>query len=122
MSFLKPQISLDQLVMAGTHNSGTSSMTKTLGIGLHPEKFAKCQNFNILAQLISGVRYFDLRVGLNKKNELVIVHGIVLGQSIEEILRDQIALFIRNFPSEFLFLHFERLKLSQVVLYSLYCF
>ena len=49
-------------------------------------RWSKTQELNITQQLLHGVRYFDLRVAVDKNNRARIVHGL-LGGELDDILQ-----------------------------------
>ena len=115
---------LKDLVIPGSHDSGTFFLDQTAEIGPdEPDmihnlasvfgKLAKntvynwsvTQNLNIYKQLTSGIRYLDLRIALHpQKNELRIIHGLY-GCAVEEVLQD-VRLFVNEHPKEVVLLDF----------------
>lgn len=67
MGFLPDDMVLSDVTIPGTHDSGTAKMH------LMMNATAQCQQLSILDQLYSGVRYFDIRLGIG----LALVHGIL---------------------------------------------
>lgn len=51
---------------------------------------AKCQSYNISDQYKLGVKCFDLRIRFEKNNELIIAHGIIEYDILEEELFDDL--------------------------------
>lgn len=117
---------LKDLVIPGSHDSGTFFLDQTAEIGPdEPDmihnlasvfgKLAKnvvynwavTQKLNIYEQLMAGIRYLDLRVALRSpNNELRIVHGLY-GCDVEEVLQD-VKLFVNEHPKEIVILDFCR--------------
>jgi len=115
---------LKDLVIPGSHDSGTFFLDQQLEIGPDEPasiqnlvsifgKFAKSvlynwsvtQSLNIYQQLKAGIRYLDLRVAYRETDsELRIVHGLY-GCPISEILED-IQKFTEEHPKEVVILDF----------------
>ncbi|EDO43434.1 predicted protein [Nematostella vectensis] len=115
---------LNDLVIPGSHDSGTFYLNQDLEVGPdEPQmihnlvtvfgKFAKSvvhgwsvtQSLNIYEQLYAGVRYIDLRVALRaEENDVRIVHGLY-GCLVNEILRD-VKRFNAERPKEVVILDF----------------
>ena len=86
---------VSDIIIPGSHDAGTKGMV-WLG---------ETQCYTVEEQLLSGVRYFDLRV--NKKDgEYVIFHSVINGAEFIPILED-IKQFIIEHPSEVLLLDFQ---------------
>ena len=77
MSYLSNDAKLTQIVMPGAHNAGSYGMHRT----------ACCQDGNLYAQMVSGVRHFCLRLDTTRKG-IVLSHGISKGDLFENALRD----------------------------------
>lgn len=80
---LLPQIrnlTLKQMVFAGSHNSGLYHMNIPF-----IDPLSATQEIGIYEQLLRGVRYFDLRVGTDRH---IIRHGCLEGPLMSEIFRD----------------------------------
>lgn len=92
------KLSLKQLIVPGTHNSGTYQLNlkskstdpnfpKILNKTVN--KWAKTQNLTIYEQLCSGARYLDFRI--KKENDkLLLIHGLTgirLETVFEEVMR-----------------------------------
>ena len=79
---------LNQLIMLGSHDSGTysfpcwpqlSSDAPSPWLALAPwaaVPVSECQNLNIIGQLNAGVRFFDLRIAKDKNSIETLCHGI----------------------------------------------
>ncbi|MDC0253708.1 hypothetical protein OAK75_02340 [Bacteriovoracales bacterium] len=92
-----PEVRLRDIIIPGTHNSGTHNITKKSKIGPREKKYyklakkrvanwAKTQNHDISTQLKGGIRLIDLRVQRDKET-FVIVHGLI-SVTLESILED----------------------------------
>ncbi|KAG4084148.1 PLC-like phosphodiesterase [Neocallimastix lanati (nom. inval.)] len=95
MSCIEGNLKLNQINIPGTHDSGTYDIGKTTnhkalefylsplfwGINKIQSIFAQTQNLNIEDQLLNGIRYLDVRLGLDEKNnltkELYLIHEII---------------------------------------------
>ncbi len=97
MSYIDQTVTLNKVIMPGSHDSGCNGMMAQ----------AMTQGHDIADQLKGGVRYFDTRVTY-KGNDLVIYHGPVKGQSFLKVL-DEHRAFIDAHPSEFVILDFQHL-------------
>ena len=82
-----PQTRLRDIIIPGTHNSGTYKITKKSKLAPLERKifklakktvarWGKTQKHNIFTQLTHGIRHIDLRVQRDKKT-FVIVHGLI---------------------------------------------
>ncbi|MBE3668509.1 phosphatidylinositol diacylglycerol-lyase [Vibrio navarrensis] len=93
MSALDHQLTLDQISLPGTHDSGTQKA---------PAGPARTQNFGIYTQLNNGIRFLDIRVKANdsKLDPLSIFHGIVnCDISFADVL-DDCQQFLSENPTE----------------------
>lgn len=127
MKQLSPYIdnlSINNIILPGTHDSGTSSITDKSPFAqdatdimkkinwMGPKTLAglsKTQDKNIKEQLELGVRYFDLRVAPNPNdnNELYFVHA-KYGDSASIAIKD-IKNFIESHDREIVILDFQHL-------------
>ncbi len=93
MTSLNGNLSLSQISIPGTHDSGALN-----------EPFpgtAKCQNNSIAQQLSDGVRYLDIRLHYNSPTSLNIQHGIVdEGQTFDTVLSGAVLPFLTSNPGE----------------------
>ena len=115
---------LKDLVIAGSHNSGTffldlnmeispdapselgsiSSVEGDLKSVIH--NWSVTQSMTIYLQLLLGIRYLDLRVAYRAEDKKIrIVHGL-FGWTIEEVL-DEVNRFLAKYPKEIVILHFQ---------------
>ena len=87
---------LRDVVLPGTHNSASSTISKwSLFSGV-----AICQNLSIYQQLNAGARYLDVRV-CSHKNDIMTCHGIVKGGKLADVL-DEVEVFLCDNPKEFI--------------------
>ena len=116
MSFLRDDSKLLDIIIPGSHNSTSYSMReKYYGIFPNlPDMYAKCQELNLISQLLCGVRYLDLRVTI-KEGELIFCHGKVSGRGVEPILLEQLLLFNEVFPEEVVILDFQKFMVPAAV-------
>ena len=115
---------LKDLVIAGSHNSGTffldlnmeispdapselgsiSSVEGDLKSVIH--NWSVTQSMTIYLQLLLGIRYLDLRVAYRAEDKKIrVVHGL-FGWTIEEVL-DEVNRFLAKYPKEIVILHFQ---------------
>jgi len=102
MSFIRDDVRLIDLVIPGSHDSATYSMRGAT------RPFVQTQSYNLLGQLVYGIRYLDLRVKWSRGRP-VIVHNFITGHATETLLRTQVAPFVRRFASEVVILDFQEL-------------
>ena len=113
---------LKDLVIPGSHDSGTFSLDKNMEIGPDEpnliRKFGKLvkpvvynwsvtQSMTIYEQLRSGIRYLDLRVAYrtaDKNSEIRVLHGL-FGWTIDQVL-DEVNRFVANYQKEIVILDF----------------
>jgi len=81
MESIPDDIKINQINIPGTHDSGTYdvglSWQKFRGVFIAPslaKAFGKTQDLNILEQLESGIRYLDIRLDIENKKYLSVVH------------------------------------------------
>ncbi len=94
-SYIKDEALLNEIVTAGSHDSGSINMMP----------LAETQAHSITDQLKGGVRYFDMRVTKSGK-KLKIYHGPIIGMDFETVL-NEIKAFIDENPTEFIILDFQ---------------
>ena len=103
-----PEVRLRDIIIPGTHDSGTHNITKKSKIGPKEKKYyklakkrvagwAKTQNHDISTQLNEGIRLIDLRVQRDKE-VFVIVKGLI-SVTLESILEDLAELALKR-PKE----------------------
>lgn len=92
---------LKTLIMPGSHNAGSYSIPESSCCS----KIGRTQNLTIREQLMSGVRFLDLRIagGKGGGNSVYIYHGRLRGDPFEDILAE-IRGFCLDYPKEFLVL------------------
>ena len=92
-----PEVRLRDIIIPGTHDSGTYNITKKSKIGPKEKKYfklakkivanwGKTQGHNIGTQLKEGIRLIDLRVQRDGET-FVIVHGLI-SVTLKSILKD----------------------------------
>lgn len=110
-----PRTRLVDLVLPGTHDSGSHAITRTsasapgkpefyASFGALTAAWARTQERSVAEQLAEGIRYLDLRVARHE-GKLVLVHGLVsreLAGALEEV-----RLFARDHPREPVLLDFQ---------------
>lgn len=95
MSKLDSNKKLRDVVIPGTHNSASSTISKwSLFSGV-----AACQNLTVRQQLNAGARYLDVRV-CGHKNDIFTCHGIVKGGKLAGIV-EEIVTYLCDNPKEF---------------------
>ena len=95
MSKLDANKKLRDVVIPGTHNSASSTISKwALFSGV-----AACQNLTVHQQLNEGARYLDVRI-CGHKDDIVISHGIVKGGKLSDVV-DEVEAFLCDNPKEF---------------------
>ncbi|MEM7559182.1 MAG: phosphatidylinositol-specific phospholipase C, partial [Planctomycetota bacterium] len=92
MSKLPDSLTLAQLSIPGTHDSGARFDGLSFG-------FAKCQSWSISDQLAAGVRFLDIRCR-HLKNEFHIYHGVVDQKLTFESVVQDCQEFLEKHPSE----------------------
>lgn len=100
-------LTIPELSIPGTHDSGTYDMPITVAKSL-----SKTQSLSLYEQLIAGARALDLRVGYQSDKtgdeRYVLVHGTWKSNtSLTEALQ-QVKLFIDKHPKEIVILDFHR--------------
>lgn len=103
MKNLKDEALITELVIPGSHDSSTYSMSPDTGNNLIA-KAAQTQDLNIYGQLKLGARSLDIR-GTDVFGKVVTNHGVVNGCEVSEVLRDIIKFSEEN-PSEVVILLF----------------
>lgn len=70
---LKPSLKLRDLIIVGTHDSGSFSIPGSTLLS----SMSITQGLTISGQLLAGVRFFDMRIGCRGKDpsKLVVMHG-----------------------------------------------
>lgn len=133
MSKLKKGTNLRDVLLPGSHDSGTYDITSSSNLCLDANnqtlvfasnvgiasQWAKAQSNSILDQLKQGIRYFDFRISKGYYNGLVIKDLSINNVSGDPVLChsvgttppskifDDIATFIKTYPKEILILNFQ---------------
>ena len=108
-------IAPDLIHLRGFLNSCTMTALKCLLIGFVIDwiirkivfRFSQTQTLDITNQLNLGVRFFDLRIGVDSEKNFRVCHGLY-GPTIQEILRP-IESFLDAHPQEVVLLDFQHL-------------
>jgi len=95
-----PKATLKRMVIPGSHDSGSYSISNRIPFSA----IAKTQNLTIRQQLLSGVRFLDLRIASGKMGGVNIYHGRLMGCKFEETLA-QIQLFCMEHRKEFIIVY-----------------
>lgn len=90
---------INRIIVPGSHDAGTVGVVWA----------AETQSYTIKEQLLSGIRYFDLRVHKRGDNDYVMFHSIADGMSFLTVL-EWIRDFIKENPTELLYLDFQHFK------------
>ncbi|XP_059468555.1 uncharacterized protein LOC132192559 [Neocloeon triangulifer] len=112
MGDMKSQIAgakVSQLMIPGTHNSGSFYGKDIQSRGDVLYRFTRTQDEDVWEQLVWGARYLDLRVGYykNKKESFWINHARERITELRPVLQD-VARFLRASPHEFVIVDFHR--------------
>jgi hypothetical protein len=96
-----PTLKLRDLVIPGTHDSGSYSIPATTLFSA----VGRTQNESVLEQLQRGARYLDVRVGgatnsSSHREDSLIWHGCLAGGTFQLVV-DQIATFLHHHDGEF---------------------
>lgn len=93
----RPSLKLRELVIPGTHDSGSYSIPATTLFSA----VGRTQNIAVLEQLKRGARYVDIRVGGGGNDATSLIwHGCLAGSPFSKIV-DQIATFLHQHEGEF---------------------
>ena len=114
----KPEQPLRQIIIPGTHDTGTDQMTSGSGkastlegiMKIAPKgavvAWSKTQDRSMGQQLQDGIRYFDMRVE-NTPAGWMTYHGL-LSNRLTDML-EELAVFLDNHPREIVLLDFQSL-------------
>ncbi|HET9240449.1 MAG TPA: phosphatidylinositol-specific phospholipase C domain-containing protein [Oligoflexus sp.] len=114
----KPEQALRQIIIPGTHDTGTDQMTSGSGAASALEgimkiapkgavvAWSKTQDRSMGQQLEDGIRYFDMRVE-NTPSGWMTYHGL-LSNRLTDMLAE-LAAFFENHPHEIVLLDFQSL-------------
>lgn len=101
MKYLKSDANIRDIVIPGTHNSGTYKMIPA----------GKCQRGTLYDQYKYGIRFFDLRFHKGLKGKLVFEHSVLSGRPFEEGLADMKKMLENNSSEIFIFkLHYPKIE------------
>ncbi|OUM60992.1 hypothetical protein PIROE2DRAFT_62794 [Piromyces sp. E2] len=99
MKYINGNLKLNQINIPGTHDSGTFGLT-----GQILEPMARTQSLSIKKQLETGVRYFDIRLGVKDGDDkIVVVH-----ENFHCRFNDVISIcekFLKNHKTETIIIH-----------------
>jgi hypothetical protein len=115
-SLIKPETPFNKIVTPGTHDSLTFDWGNSYSlIQQYTSYWAQTQYLNIMQQLLSGVRYFDTRVGICKKrfcdkDKIVAFHGDFSSNITYESIVSDLVNFMNNNPSEIIVWRFNILN------------
>jgi len=116
MGLLDPYLKLNQVILPGTHDSGSFDIEHGIKIPFIGEYTAKTQMLDILEQLNLGIRYLDIRLKVID-NMLKIYHGIlpckkINGNIVSDLLLSDVIndciIFLINHPSETIIIHLKK--------------
>ena len=96
MSMIEDDTLVTELVIPGTHDSGTLGMVS----------ICETQNKDFAAQLAAGARYFDVRLRLKGNGDIVFYHTFSSKNTYDDFLTD-IKEFLDENESEFLILDYQ---------------
>ncbi|MBQ6143965.1 MAG: hypothetical protein IJI84_05780 [Clostridia bacterium] len=102
MKYLKDDAKLKDILIPGSHDSGTYSMAPTTGLNLIG-KAVQIQEMDIYNQAKVGARCFNIRARA-LSDSVVISHDIVNGCKVSDVLKSFLN-FIKDNPSEVIILH-----------------
>ncbi|KAK9874559.1 hypothetical protein WA026_005394 [Henosepilachna vigintioctopunctata] len=94
------KLRLGSMMIPGTHNSGSWR-----GQPFLLKNYILCQDRNWWQQLVFGIRYFDVRVGVYDNDEVYLTHGVARCTPLDDEL-DHVANFLRKSPKEVVVLDF----------------
>lgn len=93
MKYIKDDVKLTEVVMPGTHNSGSYGMIP----------FACCQNGSFYDQFAHGVRHFCIRYCGDKNKGIVLSHGLAKGKPLSHGLESMRRMIEENDSEFFVF-------------------
>ena len=96
MKNINDELNIKDIAIPGTHNSATVSIEYVKFINFFINWNIKTQSWNILEQLLSGIRYFDMRPGKNG----IIYHGKFKTNVTFEYIINVFSNFLNENPSE----------------------
>jgi hypothetical protein len=111
MRRVKGSLTLDELVMPGSHDAGMSELHHCNPAGFS-DPYTQTQSGNIGRQLMDGSRYFDIRVDYDYE-ELVTYHRTgphgCNGQDLKSVL-DEVVKFLGEYHTETAILKFSHIR------------
>lgn len=108
MKYLNNDTQIFDVTLPGTHDTGAGPQDYQNWFN-----FVQCQAWTISEQLQAGIRYFDIRVA-PYYDKLKIYHGIIdLNLDFKDVMNDFVS-FLKQFPSEFLFISLKKESGSDV--------
>lgn len=111
MKYLKDDAKLKDILIPGSHDSGTYSMAPSTGLNLIG-KAAQTQEMNIYNQAKVGARYFNIRARALSES-VVVSHGVVNGCKVSKVLKSFLN-FIKDNPSEVIVLRISHSSSSAI--------
>ncbi|MBQ7101577.1 MAG: hypothetical protein IJN81_08085 [Clostridia bacterium] len=93
MKYIRDDVRLIDVVMPGTHNSGSYGMIS----------FACCQDGDLYTQFAYGVRHFCIRYHEIVKNRVVLSHGVAMGKPLTHALKSMRRMLEENDSEFFIF-------------------
>lgn len=93
MKYIADEVKLTEVVMPGTHNSGSYGMIP----------FACCQGDDMYTQFAYGVRHFCIRYHEIVKNRIVLSHGVAMGKPLTHALKSMRRMLEENDSEFFVF-------------------
>ena len=93
MKYIKDDVKLTEVVMPGTHNSGSYGMVA----------MACCQDGTLYDQFAYGVRHFCIRYCGDKKHGVVLSHGLAKGKPLAHALQSMRRMIDENSSEFFVF-------------------
>ena len=93
MKYIADEVKLTEVVMPGTHNSGSYGMIP----------FARCQGDDMYIQFAYGVRHFCIRYHEIVKNRIVLSHGVAMGKPLTHALKSMRRMLEENDSEFFVF-------------------
>ena len=96
MKNIKDELNIIDIAIPGTHNSATEAIEYVKFINFFINWNIKTQSWSILEQLLSGIRYFDIRPGKNG----IIYHGIYKTNLTFDYITNIMCNFLDENPSE----------------------
>ncbi|MCO7225978.1 FG-GAP-like repeat-containing protein [Pleionea sp. CnH1-48] len=122
----KPDVPLRELMIPGTHDSGTSQVAVFNGVtavddcdsailayGLEiTTRWAQAQDTSVLTQLKDGIRYVDLRVAWDEDDESTWIIHCYKSVRLTAVL-DDLKTFSLDHPNEIVIVDFQSIKIEE---------